>query len=102
MKYSLFFIIHRHVRLKDASTLSAKGLKVLKQHKVVDLMVNGLKITVNDLISCLGDWSLQNLRSLSVAKGSFIDCSRYLMQLIISINIIKYFKIFKLYISIIS
>lgn len=40
-------------------------------------MVNGLKITVNDLISCLGDWSVQNLRSLSVAKGSFIDCSRY-------------------------
>lgn len=67
----------RHVRLKDASALSAKGLKVLKQHKVIDLVVNGLKITVNDLISCLGDWSLQNLRSLSVANGSFIDCSRY-------------------------
>lgn len=74
----------RHVRLKDASTLSAKGLKVLKQHKVVDLMVNGLKITVNDLISCLGDWSLQNLRSLSVAKGSFIDCSRYCVVVTLS------------------
>ncbi|CAK9797298.1 Protein zyg-11 homolog B [Anthophora quadrimaculata] len=67
----------RHVRLKDASTLSAKGLKILKQHKVIHLVVNGLKITVNDLISCLGDWSLQNLQSLSVAKGSFMDCSRY-------------------------
>lgn len=66
------------MRLKDASALSAKGLKVLKQHKVVDLTVNGLKITVDDLISCLGDWSLQNLRSLSVARGSFMDCSRYL------------------------
>ncbi|XP_025074862.1 protein zyg-11 homolog B-like isoform X1 [Pogonomyrmex barbatus] len=66
----------RHVRLKDASTLSAKGLSVLKQHKIVDLIVNGLKITVNDLISCLGDWSIQNLRSLSVAKGSFMDFSR--------------------------
>lgn len=74
----------RHVRLKDASALSAKGLKILKQHKVVDLTVNGLKITVNDLISCLGDWSLQNLRSLSVAKGSFMDCSRYCMVVTLS------------------
>jgi len=71
----------RHVRLKDASTLSAKGLSVLKQHKVVDLIVNGLKITVNDLINCLGDWSIQNLRSLSVAKGSFMDFSRLLLFL---------------------
>ncbi|XP_076242167.1 protein zyg-11 homolog B isoform X2 [Calliopsis andreniformis] len=74
----------RHVRLKDASSLSAKGLKVLKQHKVEDLVVNGLKITVNDLISCLGDWSLQNLRSLSVAKGSFMDCSRYCVVVTLS------------------
>lgn len=74
----------RHVRLKDASTLSAKGLRILKQHKVVDLIVNGLKITVNDLISCLGDWSLQNLRSLSVAKGSFMDCSRHCVVVTLS------------------
>ncbi|XP_012140071.1 protein zyg-11 homolog B isoform X2 [Megachile rotundata] len=74
----------RHVQLKDASTLSAKGLKVLKQHKVVNLVVNGLKITVNDLINCLGDWSIQNLRSLSVAKGSFMDCSRYCVVVTLS------------------
>lgn len=67
--------------MKDASTLSAKGLSVLKQHKVIDLIVNGLKITVNDLISCLGDWSIQNLRSLSVAKGSFMDFSRLFQHL---------------------
>ncbi|CAG5084820.1 Similar to Zyg11b: Protein zyg-11 homolog B (Mus musculus) [Cotesia congregata] len=68
--------ILRHVRLKDASRLSVKGLKVLKQHKIIDLEVNGLRITINDLIGCLGQWSLNNLRSLSVVKGSFIDCSR--------------------------
>ncbi|XP_076170016.1 protein zyg-11 homolog B isoform X2 [Ptiloglossa arizonensis] len=67
----------RHVRLKDASGLSAKGLKVLKQHKLEELIVNGLNITVNDLINCLGDWSLQNIRSLSVAKGILMNCSRY-------------------------
>ncbi|XP_036150021.1 protein zyg-11 homolog B isoform X3 [Monomorium pharaonis] len=79
----------RHVRLKDASTLSAKGLSVLKQHKIVDLIVNGLKITVNDLISCLGDWSIQNLRSLSVAKGSFMDFSRQRMVDIATLNKLK-------------
>ncbi|XP_011052642.1 PREDICTED: protein zyg-11 homolog B-like isoform X4 [Acromyrmex echinatior] len=79
----------RHVRLKDASTLSAKGLSVLKQHKVIDLIVNGLKITVNDLISCLGDWSIQNLRSLSVAKGSFMDFSRQRMVDIATLNKLK-------------
>ncbi|GAB1863790.1 Protein zyg-11-like protein B [Camponotus japonicus] len=79
----------RHVRLKDASSLSVKGLSVLKQHKVVDLIVNGLKITVNDLISCLGDWSIQNLRSLSVAKGSFMDFSRQRMVDIATLNKLK-------------
>ncbi|XP_018345300.1 PREDICTED: protein zyg-11 homolog B-like isoform X3 [Trachymyrmex septentrionalis] len=79
----------RHVRLKDASTLSVKGLSVLKQHKVIDLIVNGLKITVNDLISCLGDWSIQNLRSLSVAKGSFMDFSRQRMLDIATLNKLK-------------
>ncbi|XP_024871172.1 protein zyg-11 homolog B-like [Temnothorax curvispinosus] len=79
----------RHVRLKDASTLSAKGLSVLKQHKVIDLIVNGLKITVNELISCLGDWSIQNLRSLSVAKGSFMDFSRQRMVDIATLNKLK-------------
>ncbi|XP_066589972.1 protein zyg-11 homolog B-like [Prorops nasuta] len=74
----------RHVNLKDASALSTKGLKILKQHKIVNLVVNGLKITVNDLIGCLGDWSLQNLRSLSVAKGSFMDCSRYCVVVALS------------------
>ncbi|XP_011312713.1 protein zyg-11 homolog B isoform X2 [Fopius arisanus] len=74
----------RHVKLKDASSLSTKGLKVLKQHKVIDLEVKGMKITINDLISCLSEWSLLNLRSLSVAKGSFIDCSRVCVFLALS------------------
>ena len=53
----------RHVRLKDASKLSIKGLKTLKGHKIVELEAQGLtKATVTDLISCLGEWSLQNLR----------------------------------------
>ena len=70
------------MKLKNASNLSVKGLKILKEHKIIDLEVKGLKIAINDLIGCLGTWSLQNLRSLSVAKGSFVDCSRYITKLI--------------------
>ncbi|XP_043479584.1 protein zyg-11 homolog B-like [Leptopilina heterotoma] len=74
----------RHVKLKNASNLSVKGLKILREHKVIDLEVKGLKIAINDLITCLGTWSLQNLRSLSVAKGSFMDCSRYCVLVALS------------------
>ena len=53
----------RHVRLSDASKLTVKGLKTLKGHKIVELETLGLtKANVTELISCLGEWSLQNLR----------------------------------------
>ena len=45
------------------SQIQAEGLKTLKGHKIVELEAQGLtKATVTDLISCLGEWSLQNLR----------------------------------------
>ncbi|XP_011497736.1 PREDICTED: protein zyg-11 homolog B [Ceratosolen solmsi marchali] len=59
----------RQVKLKDASTLTATGLNVLKQHKIIDLEVNGLKIAVCELIFCLSKWSRENLRSLNIAKA---------------------------------
>lgn len=71
----MFF--HRHVKLKDASNLTVKGLNVLKQHKVVDLEVNDMKIAPDELIACLGEWSLQNLRTLNVARGRFLDFAGY-------------------------
>jgi len=56
--------------------LTTKGLRVLKGHKISYLEVIGMKVTVNDLIGCLGEWTLQNLRSLNVAHSTFIDGSR--------------------------
>jgi len=68
----------RHVRLADASKLSVRGLKTLKGHKIVELEALGLtKATVTDLISCLGEWSLQNLRLLNVANSTFMDSNKF-------------------------
>ncbi|XP_054290704.1 protein zyg-11 homolog B-like [Macrosteles quadrilineatus] len=67
----------RRVCLSDASQLTLRGLKVLRAHKITDLETQGLKVTVNDLIGCLGEWTLQNLRSLNVAHSAFMDGPKY-------------------------
>jgi len=75
----------RYVRLKDASKLSTKGLKTLKGHKIVELEALGLtRATVTDLISCLGEWSLQNLRLLNVANSTFVDANKYCVVVALS------------------
>ena len=41
------------------SQLSAKGLRILKMHKISELEITGLRsATVNDIIGCLGEWTL--------------------------------------------
>ena len=68
----------RHVRLCDASRLTVKGLKTLKGHKIVELETLGLtKATVTDLVSCLGEWSLHNLRLLNVSNSTFMDSNKF-------------------------
>lgn len=63
----------RRVSVPDASNLTTRGLRILKAHKIAELEMCGLKVTVNDLIGCLGEWTLQNLRSLNVAHSAFMD-----------------------------
>lgn len=63
----------RRVCISDASELTTRGLRTLKPHKISELETRGLKVTVNDLIGCLGEWTLQNLRSLNVAHSAFMD-----------------------------
>ncbi|XP_069693619.1 protein zyg-11 homolog B-like isoform X2 [Periplaneta americana] len=74
----------RHVQLRNARTLTTRGLRVLKGHKISDLEATGMKVTVNDLIGCLGEWTLQNLRSLNVARSTFMDGSRYCVVVALS------------------
>ncbi|PSN40433.1 Protein zyg-11 B [Blattella germanica] len=75
----------RHVQLRNARALTTRGLRVLKGHKILDLEATGMKVTVNDLIGCLGEWTLQNLRSLNVARSTFMDDgSRYCVVVALS------------------
>uniref|UniRef100_T1J5A3 Uncharacterized protein n=1 Tax=Strigamia maritima TaxID=126957 RepID=T1J5A3_STRMM len=68
----------RNVRLRNASRLTQKGLRTLRPHHITHLEASGLTlVTVNDLIGCLGEWTLQNLRTLNVANSTFINNVKY-------------------------
>lgn len=88
---SLFDASHarlRNVRLRDASQLTAAGLRTLRGHNLVELEAVGLaKATVSDLIGCLGDWSLQNLTSLDVTGSTFVDANKY--TIVVSLSKLK-------------
>lgn len=65
----------RQVCIRDAQ-LTTKGLRTLKHHKISDLEITGLKsVTINDVIGCLGEWTLTNLRSLNVSNSTFLNSS---------------------------
>ncbi|KAM7287261.1 protein zyg-11 homolog B [Ixodes scapularis] len=62
----------QRVRIKNATNVTTKGLRVLRSHKLTELEATGLsQVAVNDLIGCLGDWTLSNLRLLNVARTAF-------------------------------
>lgn len=70
---SINWLFYRKVRLQKAKSLTRKGLRVLRGHNISELEATGLNVTVNDLILSLGDWSLQNLKSLNVSRCSFLE-----------------------------
>ncbi|KAL0277796.1 UNVERIFIED_CONTAM: hypothetical protein PYX00_004958 [Menopon gallinae] len=76
----------RKVRLQKAKSLTRKGLRVLRGHCISELEATGLNVTVSDLILSLGDWSLQNLRSLNVSRCSFLelDSTKYCVVVALS------------------
>lgn len=75
----------KQVKLNDASKLSLKGLRTLKGHKILELEAMGLtRATVTDLISCLGEWSLQNLRLLNVSNSTFMDSNKFCVVVALS------------------
>lgn len=62
----------QRVRINKAADVTTKGLRVLRSHKLTELEATGLsRVTVNDLIGCLGDWTLGHLRMLNVARTTF-------------------------------
>lgn len=67
----------KRVHLKNASRLTTKGLKTLKSHKITELEATNLTtVTINDLIGCLGEWTIQHLRVLNVAHGMFASSAK--------------------------
>lgn len=67
----------KRVRLRNVK-LTSKGLRVLKGHKLTELEVIRLRdLTVNDLIGCLGEWTLSNLRTLNVTNCLFLNSAKF-------------------------
>jgi len=75
----------KQVKIKDASKLSIKGLRTLRGHKIQELEAVALsKSTITDLISCLGDWTLNNVRVLNVAYSTFMDTNKFCIVVALS------------------
>lgn len=64
--------------IPDASQLTKRGLRVLRGHKIRHLEVISLqKATINELIGCLGDYTLNNICHLSVSRSYFTSSARF-------------------------
>ncbi|KAK7504037.1 hypothetical protein BaRGS_00004769 [Batillaria attramentaria] len=74
----------RRVSIHDAP-VSLKGLRVLRSHRISELEITGLKgVTVNDVIGCLGEWTLSNLRVLNVSNNSFLNKAKFCVVVALS------------------
>ncbi|KAL8572518.1 hypothetical protein ACOMHN_019557 [Nucella lapillus] len=74
----------RRVNIHNAQ-VTMKGLRVLKTHRISELEITGLKgVTVNDVIGCLGEWTLSNLRMLNVANNTFLNSAKFCVVVALS------------------
>ena len=77
----------KRVKIKDVQ-LTTRGLRTLKGHRLTELEVTGLQeITVNDLIGCLGEWTLANLRTLNVTNCLFMNSAKF--SVVVSLSKLK-------------
>lgn len=74
----------QRVYIRDASNITTKGLKILRLHKITELAVIGLNNITIDLIGCLGEWTLKNLRVLNVSRSLFPSSDRVRSALAVS------------------
>ncbi|XP_050704069.1 protein zyg-11 homolog isoform X2 [Eriocheir sinensis] len=60
------------VNLHNADNVTCKGLRMLRSHQIQSVEVKNLsKVSVDELISCFGEWTLNNIQELSVSGSSF-------------------------------
>jgi hypothetical protein len=57
----------------DAKNLTIRGLRKLKPHKISAIRMYEMQVAVNDLISCFGEWTLNNLEYLNVTDSTFLQ-----------------------------
>lgn len=75
----------RTVALLHARRLTPAGLRSLRGHKIAELSADGLApATVTDLVGCLGDWTVRNLRSLDVTRCTFVDGGKHAVTVSLS------------------
>lgn len=73
------------VRIPDAQHLTRRGLRVLRGHRIRHLEVVGLKkATINELIGCLGDYTLNNISYFSVSRSCFTSSARFCVVISLS------------------
>ncbi|KAI4455022.1 protein zyg-11 b [Holotrichia oblita] len=67
----------RKVKIRKTRKITHDGLKILKQHKIVELdCVNFKTMSIDKIIECLSPWSLANMTIANLSKCTFIDTSR--------------------------
>ena len=65
--------------------VSMKGLRFLRLHRIYDLEITSLiDVTVNEIIGCLGEWTLSNLRSLNVSGNTFLNSDKLCVTVALS------------------
>lgn len=75
----------RKIFARNGHSLTIKGLKTFRQHKLFSIDIANLeKVSVNDLISCLSEWSIQNLSVLNVANCSFASNRKFSLIVVLS------------------
>lgn len=64
------------VIVHHADNITCKGLRILRHHQIHTLDVKNLtKISIDDLISCFGEWTLSNIQTLGVSGSTFASQS---------------------------
>ncbi|XP_066260786.1 protein zyg-11 homolog B-like [Euwallacea similis] len=80
----------KSVRIKNCKVTKC-GLQILRQHKITDVEVTKLRnVNIEDVLDCLNDWSLQNLRSANFAHCPCTDMFRFnFIALVASLKSLK-------------
>ncbi|XP_018322047.1 protein zyg-11 homolog B-like isoform X2 [Agrilus planipennis] len=68
----------QRVKIKSPRKITIEGLKILKEHKLLELECTDLKkFSINSILECLSDWSFQNLVCLNLSRCTFINSQRH-------------------------